>query len=55
MNLVISRNSHEGQFDLFHPKIKILDGCLGFFTVFEQHLLKSSWDLILKIISVTNL
>ena len=40
MNLVISRNSDEGQFDLFPPEIEILDGCLRFFTVFEQHLFK---------------
>jgi len=40
MNLVISRNSHEGQFDLFPPEIDPLDGYLRFFAVFEQHLFK---------------
>jgi len=40
MNLMISRNSDEGQFGLFSPEIEILDGCLRFFTVFEQHLFK---------------
>ena len=40
MNLMISRNSHEGQFGLFPPEIEILDGCLRFFTVFERHLFK---------------
>jgi|GEM_PF-4659628 hypothetical protein len=40
MNLMISRNSHEGQYGLFPPEIEILDGCLRFFTIFERHLFK---------------